>query len=66
MPRVVTFCRSLTRRVVRAYRDACAHDDAVVHDIIVPDGVWACDWCDTVLIGSGAPSEHDCTAQTGF
>ncbi|MEV5749368.1 hypothetical protein AB0L00_16245 [Actinoallomurus sp. NPDC052308] len=64
MSRVARFYRSLTRRSLRAYRIACARDDAATWSVVVPDGVWACTGCDTVLLQADARSEHVCTGHT--
>lgn len=61
--RMAGFCRSLVRRSVRAYRIACARDDMATQNLLVPDGVWACDGCNTVLLGSGG---HLCTDRPAF
>jgi hypothetical protein len=64
--RMAGFCRSLVRRSIRAYRVACARDDMATQNLLVPDGVWACDGCNTVLLGAGAPRQHLCTDRPAF
>lgn len=59
--RLAGFCRSLARRSVRAYYLACARDDMAAQSVVVPDGVWACGGCGTVVL-AGEPSAHLCTA----
>ncbi|MCO5974320.1 hypothetical protein [Actinoallomurus soli] len=64
MSRVAEFCRALTRRSLRAYRLACARDDAATWNVVVPDGVWSCSGCDAVLLQAEAPSWHVCSGHT--
>lgn len=66
MSRLVGFCRSLVRRSVRAYHLVCLRDDLVTHKVVVPDGVWACADCGTVVLAAAAPSSHLCTDHTVY
>ncbi|WP_460347341.1 hypothetical protein [Actinoallomurus acanthiterrae] len=66
MSRMAGFCRSLVRRSIRAYRVACARDDMATQNLLVPDGVWACDECNTVLLEAGAPRQHLCIDRPAF
>jgi hypothetical protein len=56
--RVARLCRSAVRRTRRAYRAACARDDAIAHGFTVPDGVWVCDECEAVLLDAADMSRH--------
>jgi hypothetical protein len=56
--RVARFCRSLVRRAARAYRMACAREDAAVHGMTVPDGVWVCEGCAAVVLNPADLSRH--------
>lgn len=45
------------RRVARAYRMACAREDALRHRLRVPPGVWICE-CGRVLWDEKEFAEH--------
>ncbi|GAA0370010.1 hypothetical protein NE235_19780 [Actinoallomurus spadix] len=64
MSRVASFCSALIRRPLRAYHLVCARDDAATWKVVIPDGVWACPGCDTVLLQADPPLEHVCTGHT--
>lgn len=62
MGAVSSRCARLWRRIVRAYRLACAQDDAVTRGITIPVGVWVCKHCEKVLLERDAFQRHLRTA----
>ena len=58
MSLVVDYYRQRLMPLVRAYRLACAHDDAIIRGLTVPTGIWTCRRCQRVLLELTAFREH--------
>lgn len=50
--------RSVARRIARAYDLVCAREERILHGLVVPTGIWACQVCRRVSFDQGSHLLH--------